>query len=423
MFQVQLKCKTKLPIDNVLHKCANDLTDTKNDHPEFHEKSDSVQKLQAVLIDSTTANKFRIHFAAGSTSKTGNSSAFSFFLHDKKAINAYEGSTHNSHDISYRYIDDSTVEKSRYKDRDENENKNERYCESFHLSFLKVVYEKVINICNAAFQYSIEGYNCTSKTPQHQHQRQHQHQHILSCENKNENGATNSYGNNNEYKNSTKKRNKNENKIPVWNGVHSLLICAPEGAGKSYLLTKIENYFLKTNHLIAENENLKSEIIVLKLSGKFCDHPPLPSSTFDLDLLPTFHASDGFNKRVRHHLFQCIQIMKTDDISTNIDLKSMEEQEILRVVLLINDLDTILLQFNSNDDDDASGVGADSGKGMSTEIAAFHLRQLITLLAIPNNGNDQIIVVGATRISSSSLPRCHIGDLPFNMIMTLTHFY
>ena len=410
MFQVQLKCKTKLPTDNVIQKCAINLTNKQNDHPEFQEQSDNVEKLRAILIDSTTGNKFRIHFAAGLTSNTGNSSAFSFFLLDKKAINAYERSTHNSHDKSYRNIGDSAVKENENDNKNENknENENERYCETLQLSFLKVVYEKVINVCKAAFQYNIEGYDRTSNI--HQHQHQHQHQHILSCENENKNDTRNSNINDDENKNSTKKQNKNENKIPVWNGVHSLLICAPEGAGKSYFLTIIENYFLRTNRLVAENENLKSAVMVLKLTGKFCDHPALPSSTFDLDLLPTSNASESFNKRVRHHLFQCVQLMKTDDFSSSIDLKSMEEQEILKVVLLIDDLDTILLQFNSNDDDDAGGGGAERGKGISTEIAAFHLRQLITLLAIPNNGIDQIIVIGATRISTSSLPRCHIGN-------------
>lgn len=178
------------------------------------------------------------------------------------------------------------------------------------------------------------------------------------------------------------------------------------------------------NDSFPDNEKLKSEITVLKLSGKYCDHPPISSaaSVSDLDLLPPYNPSDGLNKRMRHHLLQCIQMMKTSDINANFDFKSMEVGGVLRVVLLIDDLDNILLQFNSNEDDDSSEGRAE--KGLSSELAAFHLRQLLSLLAIPNNGFDQIIIIGATRISASSLPRCHIGKItPFFCSCLHLHLY
>ena len=382
MFQVHLRCRVISPADSVPQECSVDSTDKENDSSTLYKSSNLVRRKRAVLYNSTMKQRIKILYSISSASTRKEHSAVSS-QHDRKESDSSRSHL-NSANIQCRNQDDNIVEEN----KNEDENENGKSFETSQLSFLKVAYEKTIGICNAAFQYNNNKFSAKSVS-----------QHLRSYKDENEN------------ENSINKKNESL----VWNGVHSLLICAPEGAGKSFLLSQIENYFLKMNNSFTENEKLKSETVVLKLSGKYCDHPPISSSTSssELDLLPPYNPTDGPNKRVRHHLSQCIQMMKTSDISANFDLKSMEIGEILRVVLLIDDLDNILLQFNANEDDDSNEGRAE--KGLSSELAAFHLRQLLSLLAIPNNGFDQIIVIGVTRISATSLPRCHIGNITFNI--------
>ena len=379
------------PADSVLQERSSDSIDNENDSCTLNKSATHVQRKRAVLYNSTMKQRIKILFPTSSASTRKEHSAVSS-QHDRKENDASRLHL-NSGNMPHGNQDDNIVEGKK------NDDENKKSFETSQLSFLKVAYEKTISICNAAFQYNHNNFSSTNSVSQHFRKDK-------INENKNENE------NENENENSIIKKNKND--FLVWNGVHSLLICAPEGAGKTFFLSQIENYYLQMNNSFTENEKSKSEIVVLKLSGKYCDHPPISSSTSDrdLDLLPPYNPSDGPNKRVRHHLLQCIQMMKTSDINANLDLNSMEIGEILRVVLLIDDLDNILLQFNANEDDDSNEGRAE--KGLSSELAAFHLRQLLSLLAIPNNGFDQIIVIGVTRISATSLPRCHIGNVTFN---------
>ena len=393
MFQVHLKCRVTSTADSVRQECSIDSTNKENDSSTLKKSSNLTRRKQAVLYNSTMNQRIKILLSTSSASTRKENFAVSS-QHNRKKTDV-SGSVFKSEITPHRNQDDNTVKGNR--------NENEKSFETSQLSFLKVAYERTISICNAAFQFNHSNFSFTDSFSRRFRREdeieiEHEHEH--------------------EHEKDSSKSKQNKKELLVWNGIHSLLICAPEGAGKSFLFSHIEQYFLKMNDSSAENENekLKSEIIVLKLSGKYCDHPPISSSASasDLDLLPPYNPSDGPNKRMRHHLIQCVQMMKTSDINTNFDFKSMEVRGVLRVVLLIDDLNNILLQFNSNEDDDSSEGRAE--KGLSSELAAFHLRQLLSLLAIPNNGFDQIIVVGVTRISASSLPRCHIGNITFTSI-------
>jgi hypothetical protein len=187
-----------------------------------------------------------------------------------------------------------------------------------------------------------------------------------------------------------------------WNGVRSLLICAPEGSGKTFLLDEIE----QSLRVLRENSDmiLDSELVILKLSAKNCgnqsSHPAsVPSSSQ--------HAESTDRNVVRSFLYRVVQSMAISRISPIIEEKIASEES-LKIALLIDDLDILFLPFMRDDGegDDEANV---NDKDTASVRAAYLLRQLLSAIAVPGHGFDQIIVIGATRFSASNLPRSHSG--------------
>ena len=192
----------------------------------------------------------------------------------------------------------------------------------------------------------------------------------------------------------------------VWNGVRSLLISAPEGAGKSYLLSEVEHSLGIMNENLLRNDRGMFQIVTL--SAKNCRHHTSPSSPLESLL----SSVNGSLLTFRHHLLKSLQHLDYGNIHYS-------EEDILnvliplRIILIFDDVEHLLSPFLSdNDENEGSGSADDSGingSGSPSAIAAFHIRHVLHFISIPKNGFDQIIVIGATRISASMLPRGHLG--------------
>ena len=245
-------------------------------------------------------------------------------------------------------------------------------------SFLNETYSRIISICKAAFQLdeiSMNENHFIRESMEGQH-----NQNLI----------------------------KNKNKSP-WNGVRSLLICAPEGGGKTFLLGEIE----QSLRILRENPDLRSdsEFVILKLSAKNCGNQLLspasvPSSSHDV-------KSEDRNV-LRPYLYHVLQSMNTSQISPIIE-GILKSENPVKMVLLIDDLDILFLPFMRDDGegDDQMNV---NDKDVPSVRAAYLLRQLLSAIAVPEHRFDQIIVIGATRLPPSSLPRSHTGaDSHYNL--------
>jgi hypothetical protein len=204
MFQVHLRCRVIAPADSVRQGCPVDLTDQENDSCTLNKSTNLVQGKRAVMYNSTMKQRIKILSPTSSASTRKEHSAASS-QHDRKETDASRSDL-NSHSMTHRNQDDSKVEENDNKNK--NENKNGKSFETSQLSFLKVAYEKTISICNAAFQYNNDNLSSTDSVSQHFRK-----------------GGINETENEND-ENSINKMKKSE--LLVWNGVHSLLICAPE---------------------------------------------------------------------------------------------------------------------------------------------------------------------------------------------------
>lgn len=192
-----------------------------------------------------------------------------------------------------------------------------------------------------------------------------------------------------------------------WKGVKSLLICAPEGAGKTFLLGEIE----QSLRILGGNPDFNStpEFVVLRLSAKNCGRQSLPpSASFQVPSLSTFGELKGRNV-ARSYLCQAVHNMTTADVSPDIEEK-MRGEAPLRIVLLIDDLDILFLPFMRDDGEGDDQVDA-GDKDTASARTAYSLRQLLSAITIPNHDYDQIIVIGATRFPPASLPRSHLGSV------------
>jgi hypothetical protein len=208
-----------------------------------------------------------------------------------------------------------------------------------------------------------------------------------------------------------------------WDGVHSILISAHEGAGKSYLLNKIEksiNELKYKEQLLRKTQvdNFEGDIRVLRLSGSDCDYrkgsvsgsPSSPSSSSSKTINRVSTGSSTSDKEsldVRYHLQWLIQVFAVDREANSKDMFDVHiDRGGIRIVLLIDNLDSILLSSMSDDDQ-----GSDTNdKESVSATAGYHLRQLLYAIAVPsNNLIDRIMIIGTTRVSPSTLPRAHTG--------------
>jgi SpoVK/Ycf46/Vps4 family AAA+-type ATPase len=211
-------------------------------------------------------------------------------------------------------------------------------------------------------------------------------------------------------------------KIP-WDGVHSILICADEGAGKSYLLNKIEKSIITLRN---QGQSMKIQkdgcnIRILRLSGADCDYrkgssPSSSSSDFNNRVSTDLSTLDKDFFNIRYHLQWLIRLFAVDGEVYNDGLFDTNiEHGGIRILLLIDDLDSILLSSTgdeeSNDNSDKESLSATAG---------YHLRQLLYAIAVPsNNLIDRVMIIGTTRASPSTLPRAHTGAPEFETVVTL----
>ena len=236
-----------------------------------------------------------------------------------------------------------------------------------------------------------------------------------------------------------------KNRNCSWGGVHSLLITGHEGAGKSYLLNIIEKTLKSSCHI--RNKSGHRNIRILNLSAKKSEYAALPrstsastpsfisfnctSSSLPSSLKYSKKIGDNTNeeysynyerncrkrKETRFHLQNFIQLLNTEKQrheNSFADFLNEGIEKKLNVILLIDDLDSLLLPYVKNENDNMGSFGDDDGDENSVcAAAAFHLRQLLILLAIPHDndgdGRDQIAIIGATRLSPVSLPRANVG--------------
>ena len=237
-----------------------------------------------------------------------------------------------------------------------------------------------------------------------------------------------------------------KNRNTSWCGVRSLLISGHEGAGKSYLLNRIERALQSTGDI--KNKSSYRNVLILKLSGKKCGYKTIsPSTSASTSSFPSFNfssssplsASEYHNKNgdyinekqsqndernykkkkeTRFHLQNFIQLLKSENQRHENFFTNYRIEKKLNVILLIDDLDSLLLPFVKNENDDIGSYGNDDGdKASVCTTAAFHLRQLLILLAIPDNNDgddhDQIAIIGATSLSPVALPRANVGTSIF----------
>lgn len=217
-----------------------------------------------------------------------------------------------------------------------------------------------------------------------------------------------------------------------WEGVHSILISANEGAGKTHLIDTLEKSIKNFKH---KNQSInktqacyfKGNIRVFRLSGSDCEYrnrgpsPSTSSSSSSDSPLSLNVSSKGYKDsnilldkeyiNIRFHLQWLIQLFaaegeaSSDTIYGN--LFDDTGQDGLRVVLLIDDLDSILVSGLSDDD---QGSNDNNDKESLSATAGYHLRQLLHAIAVPSNTCiDHIIIIGTTRVSPSALPRAHTG--------------
>jgi hypothetical protein len=242
-------------------------------------------------------------------------------------------------------------------------------------SFLNVPYSRIISVCKAAFQLDLMNESTFTQKAMESH-----------CHR----GEINDKSH--------------------WNGVRSLLICAPEGSGKTFLLDEIEHSL----QILSENSDmmLDSEFIVLKLSAKNCGNQSLSPSS-----VPSSSQYAKLKDRnvARSYLHHVVQSMITSQISP-ITEEKIRSGESMKIVLLIDDLDILFLPFMRDDGEGDNQVNVND-KDTSSVRAAYLLRQLLSTIAVPEHSFDQIIVIGATRLSSSSLPRSHSGLSPTTSIL------
>lgn len=302
--------------------------------------------------------------------------------------------------------------------------------------FLLTSYNKIIAICKAILQYNNGA--------------------VMKNNNKYKENDDKNYDNNNDKNRNSHDDNENncDNQYNSWVGVRSLLITAHEGAGKSYLLDKIEDSLLST--FCRRNEYCDRNIMILKLSSKNCESKTLFSATSTSTTFSSFMASssssvpnqtnssdvhygnndrNNFNnndsnkdfqmrRNTRFHLHQFVKLLQTEkQENKNTDFTQTGIRTALNIILLIDDLDSLLLPFVKDDNNNISDNGDDNDydKNSVCAIAAFHLRKLLILLAMPNNDCDRIAIIGATRLSPASLPCANVGTFVDRLKVTVYH--
>ena len=269
--------------------------------------------------------------------------------------------------------------------------------------FCDIAYRRIMTICTACY-HPISKSNNLSDT-------------LQNDQNNNQNNEQNNALNPN-----TEKREKSG----VWTGFRSLLISAPEGSGKSYLLSEVECSL----QIMRENVLRKGGGMfqIVTLSAKNCRHHTSLLNSLDSTV-------SGMNNSVlifRHHLLKSLQHLNDrNNFYTEEDILNVLIP--LRIILILDDVENLLnvfLKDNENDnendnDNEGSGSVEDSGingSGSPSAIAAFHLREVLHFISIPNNGFDQIIVIGATRIAASMLPRGHLGKRQMLIVLICSAF-
>ena len=223
-----------------------------------------------------------------------------------------------------------------------------------------------------------------------------------------------------------------------WKGVRSMLISASEGAGKSSLLLEIQKGLQAAVKIAGQEESPGVQIVCLSGKGielRYDRSVPLLSNTNQEDTKPSspFQSTSARRRmKIRENLQILMQLLQPQEVQnggypTSISTTTASTTTPLRVIVVIDDLDQILAANGGTSlEDEAAGDAA--RRGTVCLRAAYHLRQLLHDLSIQQshdissctNENDQIVVIGATRMAINLLPRSHQGAPEFELTLNLT---
>ena len=218
-----------------------------------------------------------------------------------------------------------------------------------------------------------------------------------------------------------------------WKGSRSVLVSAPEGGGKSYFVSEVRRAF--RGSVGAGNMQ------IVQLSGSGSGLRSGMSDASRTRSAPTRSGRGGLEESsftyqqhnrggVRKYLRVLIQLLQGQGGAEMIDSLSSTESASspLRVLVIIDDLDAILAAAASSSSVDEDLTTATVGSGSSTTLeAAYYLGKLLYAIKMtaldtahsPDHVQDQVVVVGCTRLAVNALPRSHQGAPEFESVVAL----